>query len=345
MTNLRLHAACASMGLLAALASTAARADQFTVQYGTPALDRWNYAFNPTPGTRITASTFGNEAGSTLFDNRDGQFIVGFNTNGQIPAGLGTTQYTVTACVLEITYANDLVVPYDPTVDPYTAFLPAADPQYVDDADAGQPVELYATGFRNGFSITNWVETSPYTVTGQSPLNPGVRNAYPMARNASGQWVDVSNSVRERWTPTPLAVGQINGLKPGSLIAVGTPLRFQLDVSRADVQEFLRGAVNAGRLRFSVSSLTKVVQQGGDFPSFYCRENPVVTATGIGDATLAISVTTSTCAPADLNCDGAVNAQDLAALLGSWGGTGAADLNGDGTVGAQDLAILLSSWG
>ena len=327
-----------------ALLTAAADADQYSAQYPAPALDRWNYAFNPTPGTRITASTFGNEPGGTLFDNRDGQFIVGFNTAAQIPSGLGNTRYTVTACVLEVTYANDFIVEYDPTVDPFTAFLPTTDPQYLDDADAGQPIELYATGFRNGFSVTNWVETSPYTVAGQSPLNPGVRNAFAMGHNPSGQWVDVSNSVRERWTPTPLAVGRIDGLKPGSLIPIGTPLRFELDVSRADVQEFLRGAVNTGRLRFSISSLTKVVQQGGSFPSFYCRENPIVTATGVGDATLAISVTTTTCATGDLNCDGAVNAQDLAVLLSNWGGSGAADLNGDGTVGAQDLAILLGAW-
>lgn len=327
-----------------ALVAFAAHADQYSASYAAPALDRWNYAFNPTPGVRITASTFGNEPGSPLFDNRDGQFIVGFNTGAQIPTGLGSTRYSVTACVLEITYANDFVVEYDPTVDPYTAFLPTTDPQYVDDADPGQPVELYATGFRNGFSVTNWVETSPYTVAGQSALNPGVRNAFAMGRNALGQWVDVSNSVRERWTPTPLAVGTIDGLKPGSLIPVGTPLRFELDVSRPDVQEFLRGAVDAGRLRLSVTSLTKVVQQGGNFPSFYCRENPIVGATGVGDATLEISVTTTTCVTGDLNCDGAVNAQDLAAMLGAWGGSGAADLNGDGTVGPQDLAILLGAW-
>lgn len=51
------------------------------------------------------------------------------------------------------------------------------------------------------------------------------------------------------------------------------------------------------------------------------------------------------CAAADLNCDGAVNAQDLAALLGAWGGSGAGDLDGSGVVGAPDLAILLSAWG
>jgi hypothetical protein len=327
-----------------ALAPALAFADQYSAQYGAPALDRWNYAFNPTPGTRITASTFGNEPGSALFDNRDGQFIVGFNTGAQIPTGLGASTYTVTSCVLEITYANDFVVAYDPTVDPYTAFLPTTDAEYVDDEDEGQPVELFATGFRNGFSVMNWVENSPYTVTGQSPLNPGVRNAFAMGRNANGTWVDVSNSVRQRWTPEPLAVGQIDGLKPGSLIPVGTPLRFELDVSRADVQEFLRGAVDSGRIRFSVTSLTKVVQQGGNFPSFYCRENPVVTATGVGDATLAITVSTATCAIADIDCNGTVDSADLGALLAGWGSAGPADLDGDGTVGSADLGILLSNW-
>jgi hypothetical protein len=49
--------------------------------------------------------------------------------------------------------------------------------------------------------------------------------------------------------------------------------------------------------------------------------------------------------PADLNCDGAVNALDIATLLSQWGTAGTADLNGDGAVGAPDIAILLSAWG
>ncbi|MBL9147848.1 MAG: dockerin type I repeat-containing protein [Phycisphaerae bacterium] len=49
--------------------------------------------------------------------------------------------------------------------------------------------------------------------------------------------------------------------------------------------------------------------------------------------------------PADLNCDGVVDAADLAILLGSWLGSGAADLNGSGEVLADDLAILLGEWG
>lgn len=50
------------------------------------------------------------------------------------------------------------------------------------------------------------------------------------------------------------------------------------------------------------------------------------------------------CAPADLNCDGNVNGQDLAELLSAWGQSGDADLNGDGFVGAADLSVLLSGW-
>ena len=321
-----------------------ANADNFTRFYDTPALDRWNYPFNPTPGTRIVASTFGNEAGGVMFDNRDGQFIVGFNTGADGPKGLGAARYSITSCVIEVTYAHDSIVAYDNSVDPYTGFLLTTDTEYVEDADAGQPIELYGTGFRNGFSLANWIETSPYTVAGMSALNPSVRNAFPISTNAKGQWVDVSNSVRERWTPNPFAVGSIDGLKAGSLVPIGSVLRFELDVARADVQAFLQDAVNAGALRFTICSLTKVVQQGGNFPQFYCRENPVAAETGIGDATLSLAVTTASCVAADLNCDGFVGAADLSQLLAAWGDSGAGDLDGDGAVGAADLALLLASW-
>jgi len=55
----------------------------------------------------------------------------------------------------------------------------------------------------------------------------------------------------------------------------------------------------------------------------------------------------------DINGDGAVGAQDIAALLNAWGPvpggevdpTAAdADLDGDGSVGATDITILLGSW-
>ncbi len=47
----------------------------------------------------------------------------------------------------------------------------------------------------------------------------------------------------------------------------------------------------------------------------------------------------------DIDADGYVNAQDLAALLAAWGGTGGpADLNDDGAVDAEDLSALLAMW-
>ncbi len=59
-----------------------------------------------------------------------------------------------------------------------------------------------------------------------------------------------------------------------------------------------------------------------------------------------IAVTLDIAAPADLNADGAVNAADLALLLGSWGPCPGcpADLDADGTVTAADLALLLGGW-
>lgn len=85
------------------------------------------------------------------------------------------------------------------------------------------------------------------------------------------------------------------------------------------------------------------MNQGG--PSLAADGSLVVAGTGL----VRRYWTAPPCAPGDLNCDGSVGAQDLAALLSAWGpcqaGSCPADLNGDSTVGPQDLAILLSAWG
>jgi hypothetical protein len=47
----------------------------------------------------------------------------------------------------------------------------------------------------------------------------------------------------------------------------------------------------------------------------------------------------------DLNGDGLVNGQDLAALLATWSqANGAGDVNCDGTVSGPDLSVLLANW-
>ncbi|MEY3144157.1 MAG: hypothetical protein RLY21_2650 [Planctomycetota bacterium] len=65
---------------------------------------------------------------------------------------------------------------------------------------------------------------------------------------------------------------------------------------------------------------------------------------GVGAFTLTETGACGGGCSADLNGDGSVGAQDLAALLGAWDGP-AGDINGDGTTNAQDLGALLAAWG
>ena len=70
---------------------------------------------------------------------------------------------------------------------------------------------------------------------------------------------------------------------------------------------------------------------------------------GNGDGTAVVDMGADEFVPCagDLNIDGAIDAADLALLLGSWGQCPGcpADLNDDGAVNAGDLAILLGVWG
>ena len=44
-------------------------------------------------------------------------------------------------------------------------------------------LEIYGTGFRNGFSLATWTEYTPYSPA--SPLDQSVRSAYAIGRNAA----------------------------------------------------------------------------------------------------------------------------------------------------------------
>lgn len=89
-----------------------------------------------------------------------------------------------------------------------------------------------------------------------------------------------------------------------------------------------------------------------DAGEYYLFVFPSIIADGFGCGgrlsnlyTLSIGGGGGVSCPADVNGDGAINAFDLAQLLGNWGGGGAGDINDDGEVTAQDLAALLSAWG
>lgn len=327
-------------------AQSASAQTKVSVSYSLPTMDRWNYPFNPTPGVRPTASVFGNDAGSPLFDNRDGQMIVVFDTDGDIPAGRAIGSYLVLNARVTVQFATDLALAYDESTDPWQSFLPESDPRYIPDADAGQPVELFGTGFRNGFGPANWVENSPYAPAGSNLLNPGIRNAFAATVDPNGQTIDVSNSVRDESSPDPFAIGFVPDVAVGDLIPINALCQFDLATDNPLVTGYLSQGLVDGRLSFSITSLARVVQQGAVFPSFYCKENPLVGKGLVSAATLEMTVLLFDCVPGDLDCDGVVGNVDLALLLGAWGtSTPAYDLTGDGLVGADDLAVLLGSWG
>lgn len=325
------------------MSASAARGDTIDASWSSPTLDRWMYPFNATPGTRPVISVFGSEPGGSDFDSRDAQLIVGFATGGQVQPGLGTANYQVLSAKLTLEFANDLVVAYDPTQDPWQTFLSPSDPNWQADPDAGQPVELFGCGFRNGWSALTFAENSPFG--SGSVLMPSVRNAFAIGSDSQGALVDVSNNPRQGFQPTPFAVGQIASLQTGDLVPLGAQMTFEVDVSRPEIQSYLRSSLDSGRLLLVASSLTFVVQQGGNFPAFFAKENPLVSAGLARAARLELRVRVGpACAPGDLNCSGSIDGADLTALLSNWGGTGSTDINGDGTTNGLDLTVLLGGW-
>ncbi len=91
-------------------------------------------------------------------------------------------------------------------------------------------------------------------------------------------------------------------------------------------------------VEFDQAFLDANPRSGGNY-EYYCEPH-------VGFGMIATIDVVLPC-PADFNNDGAVNAADLAQLLGSWGPCPCcpADLDGNGVVGAPDLAQLLGTWG
>jgi hypothetical protein len=134
-----------------------------------------------------------------------------------------------------------------------------------------------------------------------------------MASGAPGQTVELSAVSRR-----------------GTVANVGHSMAMR--VGGTMVGRSITDAQGRARLSFTIPAN----HQGSQMTVRYTDENGA-TATGI------VTVTPG-CVAADLNCDGAVNGDDLGRLLAQWGTSGSADLNGDGVVNGLDLGQLLGSW-
>ncbi len=329
-------------------------AETIDASFQSPDLDRWMYPFNSSPGYRPEASVFSavgqeNDFPPFSFDQRDGQFMVGFDTATQIPAGRGPCGYRVTSATLTLTVSRDGAFEYDPTYDDWGTYA------MLPDSDLGRPVECYGAAFRNGWQSCTTPEAFPCFYEGTS-TNPGppfgpsassdVRNVYP-TDFAGGEARDVSNNVRDQFDPVPFAIGRNAALSSGAAVPVETELSFELEVTNADVQAFLSSALNEGRLRIVVTSLQPASSDGGpgtgQFAAFFTKE------AGIPMFAPRLSLDVMLIPAGDANDDGQVTFTDVTTTLANWNASGAPGLTGDadcsGTVDFNDILTELANFG
>jgi hypothetical protein len=306
MTSLRLVAAA-----IATLAGTAA-GSPIDAEFGVPSLDRWMYPFNQSPGAELVAHTFG-ALGLGGFDDRDSQFIVGFETADAIEAGLGAGAYRITSARLKVTMAAGDIA-YDPTTDALETYLDPEDPAYIEDSDAGRPVDLFGLGYRNGESLETFTEFSEF---GGEPIIPpaeGARNAFAAELDAQGNaTTDASRNVRLGFEVHPMAAATTDAVEPGQVVPADTEFTFDIDLCNPANAAYLAASLNAGKINLAITSLHNA-EQGGDptYPSWYTKENPL--AQDPFDRTAKLEITVVVDDDADLNGDGVKDLFDFLAF-------------------------------
>jgi hypothetical protein len=258
------------------LLSIAGVSDAETISVG---LDRWMYPFAFTGGTRNLSPTFG-AVGTPGFDNRDAQFIIAFETSSAVPTAQGAASYQINSATVRAMVGAPSGFEYDATYDAFRTYLPDTDPEALDDADVGRPIELFGVGFRNGYTRLSFAanDNQPPGFEESSPFgaqDARTRNAYPLSFVSAGAGIDISNNVDDRIESHPWAIGNAS-LAPGAPVADNTTFTFAIDLSSADVRNYLQQGLNDGSLGFAISSLHAASQAGGPpVPQFLTRENTV----------------------------------------------------------------------
>jgi len=248
------------------VASVAFAAAGQNVSYDHPTFDRWNYPFNAAVplGSRDAATTFSSGLIPGMFDDRDAQFLNSFITAGDITPGLGAENYIITNATA-------------------TATLIGGEFFYDNVYNEGGSIDLFGTGFRNGLNAFAYGDDFAWGFG--DPTSEDLRNAYA-TDNLGGSRRDVSNNVRDGFTPSPFALGNIIGETPGTTVTgSGQLIEFDLDLNNPDVMGYLQDSLDLGIVSLSVTSL-HVAQQGGPlvFPVFSTNE-------GGNPMTLNLSVT------------------------------------------------------
>lgn len=309
MTRLRTCEICGVLCIVA-LKGAAFASGPIEAAWNVPTLDRWMYPFNETPGTRPLAPIFAalDIAG---FDDRDAQLLIGFNTSGQITPGQGADSYRIARARIRAIIAMDRTFEYDPTHDPLNSYFAPGEPGYIPDEDPGRPIELFAAGYRNGFSATTFMEHSPF---GGAPIVPpaeGSRHVFAANLDAQAHATDISRNVRLRVEAVPLAIGQTSAVAPGELVPADTEFEFEIDLCVLGAQTYLARALDEGMLHLVITSLHAIPGPGGpvEYPVFYTKENALAMPPFSRAAKLELTVVID-CDP-DLDANGVLDVFDF----------------------------------
>jgi len=333
--------AAAALALAAASLTATAQTGPVTAAYDAPDRDRWNYPFNLTPGVRANASTFG-AVGIDGFDDRDAQVLVGYDLAADFPAV--PEGYRVVSATVELVVLTGDAFIYDPTQDPIASFFDPTDADFIPDDDDGRPIELFATGYRNGLTIESWEETTPFTTDPTFPPPEDSRSAYAAIYQDDGTATDLSNQVRDRFDATPLAVGVTDAVAPGELVPAETVFRFELNPCAPGAGAFFDASFDAGRLHLTATGHHSAVMGTTDptFPVFIMRENPLASAL---DLAPKLTITAIARGDADLNADGVLDIFDFLAFQNAFdAGEALADFDGNCSLDIFDFLAFQNAF-
>ncbi|CAN5862123.1 hypothetical protein BH11PLA1_BH11PLA1_09630 [soil metagenome] len=273
-----------------------------------PALDRWMYPFGAT-GARATASVF-TTMGSTFsgFDDRDAEYVLGFDTGAVVPAGRPWMSYRVKSVRIAARVSVGEGTPgfvFDGTSDAAGTYVAAGGAGQVEDGDAGRPIEMFACGYRGvkpgtgmPWSAANFTQDSPFATEAPEGYARGNRSVYPVdfgGGGGSGGGLaarDVSNNVTGAGGPfdaRALAVGQAylklagggsEAIAAGAAVPDNAEIVFVISGSalNAGEMEYVQRGLSAGRVNLLITSLHSASDFGSGpvvYPVFATRFNPL----------------------------------------------------------------------
>ena len=276
----------AAITLVAGSMTVSADTNIFLVSSTPATVARWMYPFNSDPAGRTTASAFGSLGDQPIFDARDAQYLVGWNTTNVIPAGQGARNYAIRRARATLSVNSEQYV-YAGGLRDFRTYFPTNDPRYLPPPRTNCPVELFGVGFRGGFTneqevfvpyaATNYPQAGPFLV---NPANGFYSNrvAYAAGYDTSGALVDVSNNVGDdgtnevanAWEVAPFAVGLNTNLVVGEIMPQRSQLVFDINLDDPLIYSYLQQSLNDGDLSFMATAFSVSSQGGGTiYPSFY----------------------------------------------------------------------------